>query len=256
MLSPYRVLDLTIQRGLLCGQILGDLGADVIAIEPPGSSPARRLDPFYGDEPHPDRSLFWWAYNRNKRSVTLDITTAEGRDLLQRLVRSMAPHGVYPVLGEDRWVAIAVASEAAWHAFCDVLQQPELAYDERFASAPARLAHQDDLDAIVSAWTRKRQGQAVEAALQARGVAACAVPSMYDMYEDPHLAHRGHFVHLDHPIHGTTTVEGSRSHLSRTPAHVQRAAPTRGQDTRYVLESILGYSTERIDDLAAQGMLQ
>lgn len=88
MLSPYRVLDLTTERGLLCGQILGDLGADVIKIEPPGGSPARHLGPFYGDDPHPDRSLFWWAYNRNKRSMTLDIASEEGRHVLKRLVRS------------------------------------------------------------------------------------------------------------------------------------------------------------------------
>jgi len=86
VLSAYRVLDLTTERGLLCGQILGDLGADVIKIEPPGGSPARRLGPFYQDQPHPDRSLLWWAYNRNKRSITLDITTNEGKELLRRLV--------------------------------------------------------------------------------------------------------------------------------------------------------------------------
>jgi crotonobetainyl-CoA:carnitine CoA-transferase CaiB-like acyl-CoA transferase len=85
VLSSYRVLDLTTERGLLCGQILGDLGADVIKIEPPGGSPARRLGPFYQDHPHPDRSLFWWAYNRNKRSITLDITTSEGQEILRRL---------------------------------------------------------------------------------------------------------------------------------------------------------------------------
>ena len=49
MLSPYRVLDLTNERGLLCGQILADLGADVIAVEPPGGNSARRLGPFAGD---------------------------------------------------------------------------------------------------------------------------------------------------------------------------------------------------------------
>jgi crotonobetainyl-CoA:carnitine CoA-transferase CaiB-like acyl-CoA transferase len=87
MLSPYRVLDLTNERGLLCAQILGDLGADVIKIEPPGGSPARKIGPFFEDLPHPDRSLYFWAYNRNKRGVTLDITRAEGRDLLLRLVR-------------------------------------------------------------------------------------------------------------------------------------------------------------------------
>lgn len=86
MLSPYRVLDLTTERGLLCGQILGDLGADVIKVEPPGGSPARRLGPFYQNYPHPDRSLYWWAYNRNKRSITLDLDTHDGQAILRRLV--------------------------------------------------------------------------------------------------------------------------------------------------------------------------
>jgi crotonobetainyl-CoA:carnitine CoA-transferase CaiB-like acyl-CoA transferase len=87
MLAPYRVLDLTNERGLLCGQILGDLGADVVQIEPPGGSSARRLGPFLADEPGPDRSLYWWAYNRNKRGVTLDWRRDEGRAILLDLVR-------------------------------------------------------------------------------------------------------------------------------------------------------------------------
>lgn len=86
MLTPYRVLDLTTERGLLCGQLLGDMGADVVKVEPPGGSPARTLGPFYNDTPHRDRSLYWWAYNRNKRGITLDIDREEGRDLLRRLV--------------------------------------------------------------------------------------------------------------------------------------------------------------------------
>jgi crotonobetainyl-CoA:carnitine CoA-transferase CaiB-like acyl-CoA transferase len=87
ILAPYRVLDLTNERGLLCGQILGDLGADVVQIEPPGGSSARRLGPFLADEPGPDRSLYWWAYNRNKRGVTLDWRREEGRAILLDLVR-------------------------------------------------------------------------------------------------------------------------------------------------------------------------
>ena len=86
MLSPYRVLDLTTERGLLCGQMLADLGADVIKVEPPGGSSARNIGPFYKDAPHPDRSLYWWAYNRNKRAITLDLERDAGRDLLLRLV--------------------------------------------------------------------------------------------------------------------------------------------------------------------------
>lgn len=87
MLSPYRVLDLTTERGLLCGQIFGDLGADVIKIEQPGGSPARRLGPFFEDRPEPERSLYWWSYNRNKRSITLDLKRREGRELLLRLAK-------------------------------------------------------------------------------------------------------------------------------------------------------------------------
>ena len=87
MLNPYRVLDLTTERGLLCGQILADLGADVIKVEPPGGSSARKLGPFYQDQEDAENSLYWWAYNRNKRGVTLDITRSEGQDLLRRLAR-------------------------------------------------------------------------------------------------------------------------------------------------------------------------
>ena len=87
MLDPYRVLDLTTERGLLCGQILADLGADVIKIEPPGGSSARKLGPFYQDQEDAENSLYWWAYNRNKRGITLDITRSEGQNLLRRLAQ-------------------------------------------------------------------------------------------------------------------------------------------------------------------------
>ena len=85
LLAPYRVLDLSDEKGLLCGKLLGDLGADVIKVENPGGDAARSLGPFYHDEPHPEKSLFWWAYNTGKRGITLDITRQEGRELLQRL---------------------------------------------------------------------------------------------------------------------------------------------------------------------------
>ena len=73
LLSPYRVLDLSNELGFLCGKILGDLGADVIKIEPPGGDPARRFGPFYGDQPDPEKSLFWFGFNNNKRGITLNL---------------------------------------------------------------------------------------------------------------------------------------------------------------------------------------
>ncbi|MFC1986845.1 CoA transferase, partial [Chloroflexota bacterium] len=72
MLSPYRALDLTDEKGLLCGKLLGDLGADVIKVERPGGDLARNMGPFYHDEPDLEKSLFWFAFNTSKRGITLD----------------------------------------------------------------------------------------------------------------------------------------------------------------------------------------
>ncbi len=69
LLSLYRVLDLTDEKGLSCAKVLADLGADVIKVEPPGGSSARTIGPFYKDIPHPEKSLFWFAYNANKRGL-------------------------------------------------------------------------------------------------------------------------------------------------------------------------------------------
>jgi crotonobetainyl-CoA:carnitine CoA-transferase CaiB-like acyl-CoA transferase len=204
----------------------------------------------YIDQSQAEAALHFLAPTLLDYTVNRRVQTQVGnRDL------HMAPHGVYAAAGEDRWVAIAVGTHEQWQAFCDVIQQPDLVDDERFVTSASRRAHQQDLDAIVAAWTRNRDAHEIETRLQARGVPASAVQTMYDLYRDPQLAHRGHFVELEHPMHGTTTVEGSRFQLSRTPACIERAGPTLGRDNRYVLETILDYSPAHIAELEALGVL-
>lgn len=84
-LAPYRVLDLTEGGINWCGKVLADLGADVIKVEPPGGSPTRRTGPFYGGETDPERSLFWYAYCLNKRGITLNLESRDGRELFKKL---------------------------------------------------------------------------------------------------------------------------------------------------------------------------
>jgi crotonobetainyl-CoA:carnitine CoA-transferase CaiB-like acyl-CoA transferase len=86
-LKPYRILDLTEYGCMIGGRILGDLGADIIKIEPPGGSPSR-IAPYYKNLPDPEKSLYWFAYNMNKRGVTLDINKAEGQKVFKRLVKT------------------------------------------------------------------------------------------------------------------------------------------------------------------------
>jgi len=88
MLSQYRVLDLTDEKGQFCGKLLGDLGADVIKIEKPGGDSSRNIGPFYHDEPDPEKSLYWFAFNTSKRSITLNIGAADGQEILRRLVKN------------------------------------------------------------------------------------------------------------------------------------------------------------------------
>lgn len=87
MLSPYRVLDLTDAKGLLCGKFLADLGAEVIKIEPPEGDSGRKLGPFVDDDPAPEKSLFWLAHNTGKKGITLDIAAERGREIFLNLVK-------------------------------------------------------------------------------------------------------------------------------------------------------------------------
>ncbi len=88
-LDGYRVLDLTNEPGFLAGKLLGDLGAEVIKIEPPGGDAARRRGPFVGGAADPERSILWLALNTSKRGITLNLDTARGRDIFLSLCRNV-----------------------------------------------------------------------------------------------------------------------------------------------------------------------
>ena len=84
-LAGLRILEIADETGQFCGKLLGDLGADVVKIEPPGGEPNRHVGPFLDDIPHPERSLSFWYYNTSKRGITLSLETADGRRLFRRL---------------------------------------------------------------------------------------------------------------------------------------------------------------------------
>lgn len=84
-LEGYRLLDLADEKGAHCVKTLAELGADVVKVEPPQGDPTRLLPPFAGDIPHPERSLWFAYYNTDKRSITLNLETEEGRELFKTL---------------------------------------------------------------------------------------------------------------------------------------------------------------------------
>ena len=166
-----------------------------------------------------------------------------------------APHGVYSAAGDDRWVALACCTEEDWNALCRVMGTPELAGDARFNTLAARQANCDELDRLINQWTRTMDAHEVERRLQASSIPAHVVQNPYDLYQDPQLRHRKHFVEVPHSELSKTWVENSRFTLSRTPARVERAAPMLGEHNQYVLEQILGYDQDRIAELVGAGAL-
>lgn len=88
MLEGYRALDLTDEKGFLCGKILAELGVDVIKVEKPGGDPSRMVGPFWHDQADPEKSLYWFAYNSSKRGITLGLKSAEGKRIFSNLVKT------------------------------------------------------------------------------------------------------------------------------------------------------------------------
>ncbi len=87
-LTGYRILDLTDSRCAYCTKLLADMGADVIKIEPPHGDQGRNMPPFLNDEPHPEKSLYFLYRNANKRGITLNVESDEGKDIIKKLVKS------------------------------------------------------------------------------------------------------------------------------------------------------------------------
>src|SRR4029077_2711801 len=87
LLKGFRMLDLTDEKGALCGKILADLGVEVIKVEPPEGCSTRRIPPFLEDEPGPDRGLYHIAYHAGKKSVTANLEAADGRAMVTELAK-------------------------------------------------------------------------------------------------------------------------------------------------------------------------
>ena len=159
----------------------------------------------------------------------------------------MAPHGVYPSQGQDRWVCISVETDEQWRALCGAIGEPGLAEDRRFADLHSRLRRQDELDAIISHWTRPRTNYQVTELLQRRGIAAFPALSQQELYDDPHYRERQAWVEVDHE-YGRETIYGVPWKFSETPGEARPNHPL-GSGNRPVLRGLLGMTDGEITRL-------
>jgi crotonobetainyl-CoA:carnitine CoA-transferase CaiB-like acyl-CoA transferase len=168
----------------------------------------------------------------------------------------VAPHGVYPLKGEDRWVAIAVFSEGEWAALKHLMGNPAWAEAAEFHDMRARHANRVALERHLSEWTAIQEPRGITEQLQQAGVCGALVQNAEDLNEhDPQLAARGVFFEMDHPVIGRARFEGSPTLFSRIKQVSWRSGPLLGEDNHYVLTDILGINDAEVEALAAEGVI-
>jgi crotonobetainyl-CoA:carnitine CoA-transferase CaiB-like acyl-CoA transferase len=171
-----------------------------------------------------------------------------------------APHGIFRVSGNDRWLAVSCFTDDQWCALAETLRRPELSADRRFATLAGRIAHQDELDVEVGKSLARWNGEEAMRLLQAAGVPAGVCQTAEDRCDhDPQLAHLGWTVELDQHDIGRWPVKEFPVRFGATPAYMggvaDRSGPSYGQDNDYVFGDLLGYSLERIEQLRADGII-
>ena len=165
-----------------------------------------------------------------------------------------APHGVFPCAGDDRWISIAVPTDAEWQALVRAMGGPEWATLDCFATSALRVAHIQELHAGLAAWTAGFDDRALAAMLQAHGVAAAPVLNVADLLTDPHYRARGTFIEVRHPLGFRETIYGAYVKTSRTVPDVQ-PGPVIGRDNERVFRDILGMPQERYRQLVEEKVI-
>ncbi|MBT4490958.1 MAG: CoA transferase, partial [Rhodospirillaceae bacterium] len=166
-----------------------------------------------------------------------------------------APHGCYPCAGDDKWIAIAVRTEAQWSAFLETLGRPEWRDDPRYASPEQRRINAPDLNRDIAAWSQTLTAPAAMAQLQSAGVPAGVVADAEELVNDPHHAARDFMWEIDHPEAGRLRYAGQPIRLSETPARIYRPAPCLGQHNEEILGGLLGLSADEIGELRDAGVI-
>jgi crotonobetainyl-CoA:carnitine CoA-transferase CaiB-like acyl-CoA transferase len=174
--------------------------------------------------------------------------------------QAIAPQGIYRCAGEDRWIAVTCATEEHWQALAAVAGHREWLADPRFAAVSGRLAHHDDLDAVIESWTRGEEPYQLMTRLQAAGVPAGVCQTAGDRVDsDPQLRHLGWLTELTGTGIGRWPLAEVPVRMSRTPPYLggrpDRAAPLYGEDNTAILTGLLGLSEDEVRELTEQGVL-
>ncbi|MBC8642254.1 CoA transferase [Caballeronia sp. EK] len=141
-------------------------------------------------------------------------------------------------------------------AGCHAIDQPELAFDERFDTNAKRVERHAEIKLLVESWTRRHNVDDVVETMLAAGVPASPINTVDRLVTDPHIAGaRQMFVDMEHPKAGKTKLTGCHIKLSATPAHLRSPAPQLGEHNAAVFGGLLGLTADELAKLQLDGVI-
>jgi crotonobetainyl-CoA:carnitine CoA-transferase CaiB-like acyl-CoA transferase len=170
--------------------------------------------------------------------------------------RFAAPHNVYRCLGDDSWVALAVATDRQWQGLRAGLGDPSWASEPELDTVSGRLAAEERIDAELSCWCRRQPADVVVETLWPLGVPVARVVHPRRVIDNPQLWVRGFFEPVEHPVVGSVSLPGFPARLASHPFPLHRSpAPTLGQHNDEVLGGLLGIGPDELTRLAEEGII-
>ena len=150
-----------------------------------------------------------------------------------------APQGCYPSMGDDMWMVLCVRDDDEWGRLMDILDDDRLR-DPKFRTRDGRRACHDELDGIISEWSRGYDHNEAANLLQARGIPAAPVLANWEMVSNIHIHERGFYVPVPHREIGVFPYPGIVWKLPDTPGDVRMAAADYGEHNALVFKEFLG----------------
>ncbi len=166
---------------------------------------------------------------------------------------SIVPYQVFNA--SDGQMVVAVGNDSQFKKLCELIDTPQLLADERFSSNVSRVQHRDALVPLIQQAFAHNTTTHWVTLLTAAGVPCGPINNLQQVFDDPHIQHRGTRTEMPHPRAGTLPILANPARLSATPASYDRAPPLLGEHTREVLGEWLGLSSADMDSLATEGVI-
>jgi len=176
------------------------------------------------------------------------------RERTGAILPNVAPSNIYPTK-DDKMILIAANQDTVFKRLCAAMGQPELAEQERYATHTARGAVQQELDDLISDWTKTVDAQKLEDLMEEHGIPSGKIYTPAEMLEDQHFKAREAIVNTMHPTFGELKMQNVAPKLSKTPGNIRRPGPELGEHNEEIYGEVMAMTAEQMAELEKNGII-